>query len=906
VVTRATLPPAGLPGLDPAWSRLVADARGHTWHVLDSARQDRGDPVSGTLVCVHGNPTWSYLWRRFVAQAPRGWRVVAVDQLGMGFSERLPAPRSLAERVADLDAVLDALDVTGPVVTAGHDWGGAVSLGWAVRHRDRVHGIVLANTAVHQPAEDATPALIRLARSPALRHAVCAATPTFVRATAALSRPPLSRGVRAALAAPYATAERRRAVEEFVADIPLEPDHPSAAVLDEIAEGVRKLGCSGTGVPVLMLWGPRDPVFSDRYLRDLRARLPHADVQRYERAGHLVTEDAPETAAHAWAWITEACTTTGATGASSQPPHGTRSRREGAAEQPHGTMRRIGGGAHHGADGAHHGAHGGADGGGPALWTALEARADDPSPAVVEPGGRSIPWRLLARRVAELAAGLAAHGVAPGDRVALLVTPGADLTAAAHACWRAGASVVVADPGLGAAGLARALRGAHPGHVVGGLPGLALAAALGVPGSRIAAGPVPPGLHRLLGSPVGLAALARRGEARLTAGGDLPDEAGPDDEAAVLFTSGATGPAKGVVYRHRQARAQLAALRAAYAITPDDRLVAAFPPFALYGPALGIASAVPAVRKPGALTAAALADAAAAVDATLVFASPAALRTVVATADSLTDAQRDAFGRVRRVVSAGAPVPGALLHALTAVLPRAAAHTPYGMTEALPVTDVALDEIDAAGPGNGVCVGHPLAGVDVAIAPLSPDGAANGALTTAPDLTGEISVAAGHVKDRYDQLWAVQRASARDDGRHRTGDVGHLDADGRLWVEGRLVHVVTTPDGPVTPVGIEQRAEAVDGVRAAAAVGVGPVGTQQVVVVVVPDDGVAARRPGAPLLAVETLTATVRAAADVPVAAVLVADALPVDIRHAAKVDRARVAAWAGRVLAGHRAGRTP
>ena len=85
-------------------------------------------------------------------------------------------------------------------------------------------------------------------------------------------------------------------------------------------------------------------------------------------------------------------------------------------------------------------------------------------------------------------------------------------------------------------------------------------------------------------------------------------------------------------------------------------------------------------------------------------------------------------------------------------------------------------------------------------------------LTREPDVTGEISVAAPHVKERYDQLWAVQRRSAREEGRHRTGDVGHLDVEGRLWVEGRLVHVVDTADGPVTPVGIEQRVEAIDGI----------------------------------------------------------------------------------------------
>ncbi|HEX5811073.1 MAG TPA: alpha/beta fold hydrolase [Pseudonocardia sp.] len=874
-MTRTALPPPGLPGLDPAWSRLVTDTRGHTWHVLDHGRA-----VHGTLVCVHGNPTWSYLWRRFVAAAPPGWRVVAVDQLGMGFSQRGPA-RTLADRVDDLDAVLEALDVTGPVVTAGHDWGGAVSLGWAVRHRDRLSAVVLANTAVHQPAGAGAPSLIRLASTPALRHAVCAATPAFVRATTALSRPALPAAVRDAFAAPYGSADRRRAVEEFVADIPLEPTHVSAATLDEIAEEVRKLD----DVPALLLWGPRDPVFSDRYLRDLRARLPHADVQRYERASHLVLEDAPEAAADAWAWIGEhvpdrhrgSGAATGRSGSeaptSRRPePH----RRVDAREQS--------------SDGA------------PDLWSALEARAGGPSPAVVEPSGRSISWELLVRRVHELAVGLAELGVARGDRVALLVPPGADLTAAAHACWRAGASVVVADPGLGAAGLARALRGAHPAHVVGALPGLALAAALGIPGSRIAAGPVPPGLRRLLGSPVGLATLARQGRALVDRGAALPVEAGPDDEAAVLFTSGATGPAKGVVYRHRQARAQLAALRAAYGITGDDRLVAAFPPFALYGPALGIPSAVPEARKPGALTAAALARAVAAVDATIVFASPAALRNVVATAAGLDADQGSALAGVRRIVSAGAPVPAALLHALRAVLQHATAHTPYGMTEALPVTDVALAEIDAAGPGNGVCVGRPLPGVDVAVIPLTTDGE----LTREPGVTGEISVAAPHVKDRYDQLWAVQRRSAREAGRHRTGDVGHLDAQGRLWVEGRLVHVVDTAAGPVTPVGIEQRVEAVDGIASAAVVGVGPAGTQQVVVVVVAEPGIVARRPGAPLLAVAPLTDAVRAVAGVPVAAVLVADALPVDIRHAAKIDRTRVAAWAGRVLAGERAGRRP
>src|SRR3712207_1755905 len=173
-------------------------------------------------------------------------------------------------------------------------------------------------------------------------------------------------------------------------------------------------------------------------------------------------------------------------------------------------------------------------------------------------------------------------------------------------------------------------------------------------------------------------------------------------------------------------------------------------------------------------------------------------------------------------MSAGAPVPASLLRSLQAVLPAADAHTPYGMTEVLPVTDVSLAGIEAAGTGEGVCVGRPLPGVTVRISPLSPDGRADGPLSDRPGVPGEVCVRAAHVKDRYDALWALERATSRNPGWHRTGDVGHLDTDGRLWIEGRLQHVITSAAGAVTPVGIEQRVERLDGVSAAAAVGVGP------------------------------------------------------------------------------------
>ena len=104
----ATLPPPGLPGLDARWSRLVAardsDGVPRTWHVLDTHAERSLDDVRLTLLCVHGNPTWSYLWRRLLSEAPDGVRVVAVDQLDMGYSERTHTVHRLGDRVADLGA----------------------------------------------------------------------------------------------------------------------------------------------------------------------------------------------------------------------------------------------------------------------------------------------------------------------------------------------------------------------------------------------------------------------------------------------------------------------------------------------------------------------------------------------------------------------------------------------------------------------------------------------------------------------------------------------------------------------------------------------------------------------------------------------------------------------------------
>ena len=295
-----------------------------------------------------------------------------------------------------------------------------------------------------------------------------------------------------------------------------------------------------------------------------------------------------------------------------------------------------------------------------------------------------------------------------------------------------------------------------------------------------------------------------------------------------------------------------------------------------------------------------------AIHASAVFASPAAIANVLATADELSPAERDALARVELMLSAGAPIPEELLTRLQELMPAAELHTPYGMTEALPLTDVSLDVIRAAredaqagveGAGGGVCVGTPVEGAELGVLPLRADGSVSPKIVTSPGVTGEIVARAPHAKDHYDRLWITERASDETPGWHRTGDVGHFDARERLWYEGRLAHVITMSDGPVSSVAAEHAAQTVPGVGRAAVVGVGPAGSQSAVAVVETDPPASAPALASAELS-ERVRATVEFATGLPVSAVLVIPEHPTDIRHNSKIDRAELSDWAERALA--------
>jgi len=252
------------------------------WSILDTGVGERG-----TIVCVHGNPTWGYLWKGFLETLSPEWRVIAVDQTGMGWSER-STPRTLETRVAELVAFCEQF-TSGPLVIAAHDWGGPVALG-AVSSLD-VQAVILGNTGVGLPARTPMPPLIATARR--FVDLSCRRSPFFVNGTAAMT----AKRHREALRAPYQSAERRTAVAEFVADIPLSEVDVSWNALQKSANNLSNLD-----VPLLLVWGGRDRVFHDRFLADLLQRAPHADVHRFPQAAHLVPLDEPM-AAIASTWL---------------------------------------------------------------------------------------------------------------------------------------------------------------------------------------------------------------------------------------------------------------------------------------------------------------------------------------------------------------------------------------------------------------------------------------------------------------------------------------------------------------------------------------------------------------------------------------------------------------------------
>jgi haloalkane dehalogenase len=262
------------------------------WLDLDGWRYHYLDEGSGPpLLMVHGNPTWSFYWRKLVEAFSPTHRVLAVDHIGCGFSDKpQDYPYRLAQHVANLSTFIDRLDLR-EITLFAHDWGGAIGLGAAAMHSERFRRFVLFNTAAFRARR--IPLRIAACRIPLLGSCAVRGLNLFARAALRMAvekRERITPAVRAGYLAPYASWAERVALLRFVQDIPLRASHPSYATLVSIEESLAKF----RGRPMLLVWGARDWCFTPDFLAEFQRRFPRAQTLLVPDAGHYVLEDAHE------------------------------------------------------------------------------------------------------------------------------------------------------------------------------------------------------------------------------------------------------------------------------------------------------------------------------------------------------------------------------------------------------------------------------------------------------------------------------------------------------------------------------------------------------------------------------------------------------------------------------------
>ena len=529
------------------------------------------------------------------------------------------------------------------------------------------------------------------------------------------------------------------------------------------------------------------------------------------------------------------------------------------------------------------------------------ARLQPDTAAIVFPQeGRSLTFRELDLESDRIARGLKRLGISRGMRTALLVPPSPELFAITFALFKAGAVPVFIDPGIGARNMKGCLAEAEPEAFIG-IPKAHLARRLlgwGKDSVRIL---VTVGGSRFWGG----ATLA---EVRADAIGDLPfftEATRRDETAAILFTSGSTGPPKGAVYTHGTFDAQVNALRELYDIRPGEIDLPTFPLFALFAPALGMTAIIPQMdfTRPGTVNPQRIIEPATKYSATTMFGSPALLNRV-----GRYGAPRGVkLPNIRRVISAGAPVPAAVLERFAAMLPDdAEIFTPYGATEALPVSSIGSREIlgetgRLTGEGRGVCIGRPVTSIRLAIIPISdsPIEQWNDKLALPAGEVGEIAVCGPQVSTAYlNRPEATRLAKISDPAGsiwHRMGDVGYLDTSGRIWFCGRKAHRVVTARETLYSIPVEGVFNTHPKVLRSALVGIGRKGSQRPVLCV--ELETKAGKPEQEQIRSELLTIGCRYAHTKQIREILFHPAFPVDIRHNAKIFREKLAVWAERKL---------
>jgi len=534
----------------------------------------------------------------------------------------------------------------------------------------------------------------------------------------------------------------------------------------------------------------------------------------------------------------------------------------------------------------------------------LTAAADPQGVGVVEPlprktdGARQyaqVSFAELDHDSGVIAAGLRDIGVKPGMRIVLMVRPGIDFISLVFALFKTGAVIVLIDPGMGRSNLVKCLTDVEPE----GFVAIPLAHAVRTvlrhkfPKAKIA---VTAGRRWFWGG-VTLASLRQRDPEPMP-----PATMADNDPAAIIFTTGSTGPPKGVLYNHGNFNAQVDQIRDFYDIQPGEVDIPGFPLFGLFNAAMGVTTVTPDMdpTRPAAVNPLNIIEAAQDWNATQAFGSPALWRVV----GDYCEEHQFKLPTLKRVLTAGAPAPPDVLQKIqNAIHPDGEMHTPYGATESLPVASISSrmvlgETAERTRQGEGTCVGSAFPGIRwKVIRPV--DGPLADIADTEelpPGHIGEIIVSGPQVTSRYVTRTGANALHKIKDGDtfwHRMGDTGYFDPQGRFWFCGRKAHIVHTVDGPLYPVRCEAVINNHPRVRRSALVGTGASGMHRPVMIVEPVEGEFPTAASMQQFTAELAEIAAGNQLTAPVKHFLFHRSLPVDIRHNAKIFREKLAVWA-------------
>lgn len=516
-----------------------------------------------------------------------------------------------------------------------------------------------------------------------------------------------------------------------------------------------------------------------------------------------------------------------------------------------------------------------------------------------------LTFESLFRYSAYVANALLARGVKPGDKTLVMLRPGPELTATVFALFRIGAVPVLIDPGMGISRLLTCVTDVEPDiliavpmvhwvRLIRSKPLAAVRCAFSF--SRV----TPPGVTRLF---TALQLLTRIRAGQVVS--EQPKMYVPDPEftAAILFTTGSTGPAKGVKYTHRVFLAQTEFIAQTYGAGPDYFDMPVFPLFALFSAALGMPCVIPVMdpSRPAKADPVRIIKLIRQFNISFSFGSPAFWQTVA----SYCIHRNIKLYSLKKVLMAGAPPSPSLLRMMRLVLPDdAKVCIPYGATEAMPIATFTGSEILSetaaeTASGGGYCVGLPIGDAEIkVIAPVE------GVIQHWHEVqllsegeVGEIAVHGSVVAPGYyhrPDADAKSKIMAADGSLwHRMGDMGRIDHLGRIWFCGRKAHRVITDEQPLYSVCCEAVFNSHPDVRRSALVGVGKNGREPVIIIE-PQRGAFPKSAHArKVFADEMLNLGAKSTLTQQIRYVLFYRDFPVDIRHNAKIFREKLAEWA-------------